>query len=66
MRALALRNGYQERPISFDHIVTLRSFPLQHKDPFDRMLIGQAKTERLTLVTSAQHILAYGGDIIRA
>jgi PIN domain nuclease of toxin-antitoxin system len=66
MRTLALRNGYHELPISFDHIVTLRSLPLHHRDPFDRMLVAQAKAEGLTLLTSDKDIVAYGGDVIKA
>ena len=33
--------------------------PLHHKDPFDRMLVAQAQTEGLTLVTRDKNIPLY-------
>lgn len=64
MRVLGLRNGYQKRAFGFDHIVTLRTLLLRHKDPFDCMLTVQARTEGLPLLTSDANILAYGRDVI--
>jgi PIN domain nuclease of toxin-antitoxin system len=34
--------------------------PWHHRDPFDRMLIAQAKIERLTLLTADERLKAYG------
>jgi PIN domain nuclease of toxin-antitoxin system len=39
-------------PIDLDHIYYLRTLPLHHHDPFDRLLIAQAKVEGLRMVTS--------------
>ncbi len=41
------------------HAMGLRTLPLLHADPFDRLLIAQAGTEGFTLVTADQEILAY-------
>ena len=41
------------------HAMGLRTLPLLHADPFDRLLIAQASTEGCTLVTADQKILAY-------
>lgn len=41
------------------HAMGLRTLPLLHADPFDRLLIAQASTESCTLVTADQKILAY-------
>lgn len=38
-------------PITTDHILGLNNLPLHHKDPFDRLLISQAKIEDATLVS---------------
>lgn len=38
-------------PITFPHIQALQQLPHHHRDPFDRLLIAQALTERLTLLT---------------
>lgn len=41
------------------HITALAALPMFHKDPFDRILIAQAKAERLGLVTGDGSISAY-------
>ncbi len=38
-------------PIRASHIAALAALPMLHKDPFDRILIAQAKAERLGIVT---------------
>jgi PIN domain nuclease of toxin-antitoxin system len=63
-RRLALQNGYQELPFLIEHLVALTVLPLHHKDPFDRMIIAQAQTEGLTLLTSDGIVAKYGGDIV--
>lgn len=45
--------------ISLQHIVSLNRLPLKHKDPFDRMLIAQAKVEHCRLITDDQKIKKY-------
>ena len=39
-------------PISEEHALAVAELPMQHSDPFDRMLVAQAQLESLTLVTS--------------
>ena len=46
-------------PIRPTHITALAGLPMLHKDPFDRILIAQAKAEGLVLVTSDRPIGAY-------
>jgi PIN domain nuclease of toxin-antitoxin system len=45
------RNGFAELPIALRHTRELAAVHLEHKDPFDRMLVAQARVERATLVT---------------
>ena len=45
--------------ITSEHALTVESLPDLHKDPFDRLLIAQAQTEKLTLVTRDPKIMAY-------
>ena len=47
--------------LSLDHLTTLSSLPWigEHKDPFDRMLIAQAVTERCSLVSRDQRFPLY-------
>jgi PIN domain nuclease of toxin-antitoxin system len=47
-------------PIAEAHLLALCGLPLLHKDPFDRMLVAQAKVENLTLVTVDPEIARYG------
>lgn len=44
-------SGFRELPVGFDHAIAAGRLPLLHKDPFDRMLVAQARCEDLTLVT---------------
>ena len=38
-------------PVELPHLLTYQQLPLHHRDPFDRMLIAQAQTEKLTVMT---------------
>jgi PIN domain nuclease of toxin-antitoxin system len=44
-------SGFAELAISSEHAIVAGRLPLIHRDPFDRMLVGQAQCEGLTLVT---------------
>ncbi|MFK4768635.1 MULTISPECIES: type II toxin-antitoxin system VapC family toxin [Rhizobiaceae] len=61
-RAL-LDNGFQELPVTGDHAFGLETLPYLHKDPFDRILIAQAKSEGMPLLTSDETIARYSGPI---
>jgi PIN domain nuclease of toxin-antitoxin system len=45
--------------ISYEHSLAVYDLPAIHKDPFDRMLIAQSKTEGIPLVTSDKNIQRY-------
>jgi len=49
-------------PLAVDdrHAAVVATLPLHHRDPFDHLLIAQALTERLTLVTRDRQFAAYG------
>jgi PIN domain nuclease of toxin-antitoxin system len=51
-------------PITPAHVETLTLLPHLHRDPFDRMLVAQAKTERLTLVSHDQQVARYDCEVI--
>ena len=46
-------------PIALDHVAGLAELPAVHRDPFDRMLVSQARAEGLTLVTADADIPRY-------
>lgn len=58
-----LVNGYLELPITSEHAAAVRNLPPIHKDPFDRILIAQANTERITLLTTDRKVAKYPGPI---
>ncbi|MEJ7782356.1 MAG: type II toxin-antitoxin system VapC family toxin [Solirubrobacteraceae bacterium] len=53
------RFGFAELPVRFNHAAAVRDLPLLHRDPFDRMLVAQARYEGLTLVTRDAQVRAY-------
>ena len=52
-------SGFRPLPIAFRHIDHLAALPHFHRDPFDRMLIAQALTDGLMIVTSDSRIAHY-------
>jgi PIN domain nuclease of toxin-antitoxin system len=60
------RRGFQRLGISFTHAAAAGALPRHHGDPFDRMLIAQAQSESLTLVTRDRGLAAYGVPIVQA
>lgn len=59
-------SGFEVLPISFEHALQVYKLPLYHKDPFDRILISQAKIEGLSLITSDKKIWKYKIPLIKA
>ncbi|GAB3938031.1 type II toxin-antitoxin system VapC family toxin [Mucilaginibacter myungsuensis] len=51
-------------PVDFSHLNTLLHLPRHHDDPFDRMMIAQAITENLNLVSTDGAFPAYGVNLI--
>lgn len=41
------------------HALAVGGLPLHHRDPFDRLLIAQAQSEGITLMTADRRISAY-------
>lgn len=53
-------NGFALLPLTPAHCARLLTLPFHHRDPFDRVLLAQAKSERMTLVTNDGQFGAYG------
>ncbi len=60
LRAGYLANGYEELSIEARHVLNLRAMPMLHADPFDRLLIAQAGTEGMVLLTADRKLAKYG------
>ena len=56
--------GYRLIDIRHAHAAAVESLPALHNDPFDRMLIAQAMTEPLRLVTHDRAVAAYDKSIL--
>ena len=53
------QSDFIELPITVKHAATLRQLPLIHKDPFDRILLAQAMSEPLKLLTADKTLARY-------
>lgn len=56
--------AFQILALEQPHIVEASALPLHHRDPFDRMLIGQAKHEGMQLITVDAQFQAYDVPLI--
>lgn len=63
LRRGLLDNGYSELAITSQHAVNIDSLPPLHKDPFDRLLLAQALSEGITLVTADIQLAQYPGPV---
>ena len=53
------RRDVIELPIGFAHAIRAATLPPHHRDPFDRMLVAQAQTEGLVLVSADRQLEPY-------
>jgi PIN domain nuclease of toxin-antitoxin system len=63
LRRGLLDNGYVELPVTSQHAVNIDGLPPLHKDPFDRLLLAQALTEGITLLTGDAQLARYPGPV---
>ncbi|MFP4080481.1 MAG: type II toxin-antitoxin system VapC family toxin [Ectothiorhodospira sp.] len=58
-------NGYTELPITSGHALAVHHLPPIHRDPFDRMLLAQAESEGVLLLTADETVARYPGPVMR-
>lgn len=63
LRRGLLDNGYTELAITSQHAVSVEGLPDIHRDPVDRLLLAQALSEGITLVTADALLATYPGPI---
>jgi PIN domain nuclease of toxin-antitoxin system len=56
--------GFRDLPITAAHAAEAGRLPLIHRDPFDRVLVAQARCEQLTLVSHDRAIQKYDVSVI--
>jgi len=59
-----IADDFTELPISMKHTEEFLRLPRHHSDPFDHMLVAQARVEGATIVTHNRALEAYGTPII--
>ncbi|MBF6618696.1 MAG: type II toxin-antitoxin system VapC family toxin [Patulibacter sp.] len=59
LAALVTGAGFRALPLGMRHAEAVRDLPLHHRDPFDRLLVAQARIEGLTLITADRQLAAY-------
>ena len=59
-----ISNGIQWLEIEIDHCKILADLPFHHRDPFDRLLISQAISESMTIISIDSQFSHYPLDII--
>lgn len=60
---MLLVSGYRELPVTSEHGIAVLELPPLHKDPFDRILIAQARVEDLQLLTVDSAVADYGAGV---
>jgi len=64
LHAHVVRTGVRVLGLSAEHGLAAATLPLHHRDPFDRLLVAQARQEGLTLVTADPRLRAYDVAVI--
>lgn len=59
LEAAIVQTGFRPLPITLAHARAAGALPAHHADPFDRMLVAQARSEDLTLVSSDRLLRQY-------
>jgi PIN domain nuclease of toxin-antitoxin system len=53
-------NDFQLLSLDFRHVAKVETLPFHHRDPFDRLLVAQVLTERMTIVSADAVLSEYG------
>lgn len=56
-------SGFEELAVTAAHAAAVARLPSHHTDPFDRLLLAQAFSEPLRLVTADRALAIYGGAV---
>jgi len=57
-------SGYRFLPVEAEHAMAVEELPAYHQDPFDRILVAQALTEPMRLMTHDPKVARYSDTII--
>ncbi len=57
-------NGFVILPITFEDTLIVSALPFHHRDPFDRIIIAQAMTNKLTIISKDVQFSFYSSKVI--
>jgi PIN domain nuclease of toxin-antitoxin system len=61
-----IQSGLRILPLSPDHGLAVADLPMHHRDPFDRLLIAQARGEGLAIMTADRRLVDYDVEVVDA
>ena len=64
LKTEVLKNNFQILPITFQDTLRLTTLPFLHRDPFDRIIISQAKENNLTLISRDDNFSLYDVNLL--
>ena len=64
LRKMLIVHRYAELPVTAEHALRVGTLPFIHKDPFDRLLIAQARAEGMILVTADALVSQYRESVL--
>lgn len=64
LRKMLIPHGYVQLPVTAEHALNVFSLPPLHKDPFDRLLLAQARTEGMLLLTGDISLSQYKESVL--
>ena len=56
--------GFKSLPVTVEHAAAVVQLEKMHRDPFDRMLVTQARSEGMKLLTNDEALTLYGEDVL--
>ncbi len=59
LRKMLVTHGYSELAVGAEHVLAIEALPPIHKDPFDRLLLAQARTEGMLLLSTDASVSQY-------
>ena len=65
LRQVLMEVGWRELSVEAHHALAVGQLPPLHRDPFDRLLLAQAQSEGLLLITADQQLARYPGPVRR-
>ena len=63
---LLQQSGLELLSVRIEHVMAITVLPMYHRDPFDRLLIAQARIEHMTLISSDSKMKQYSLSLLSA